>query len=69
MPQICFFSASFLNDIILSCKRTKRTKLKGFGYDKALKDPWRYSIEMCLGDNVGDFLTSEVMLTDVLDFG
>ncbi len=51
LPNAQFFPVAFLNEILLSCKRVpKKRKLHGFGYKKALKNPWQYPTNQCIED-------------------
>ncbi len=42
------FPTELLNEHILATKLPNKKKLKGFGYEKALKYPWKYSLETVL---------------------
>ena len=44
--KVYILPSFFLNEILLCCK-TKRKNCKGFSYEKALKDPWKFTIEKC----------------------
>ncbi len=45
MPKTFFFATYFFNEIMLACKRVRKTC--GYAYDKALKNPWKYDILEC----------------------
>lgn len=42
-----FLPPTFLNEILLDCKKVSKSKLQGFAYKKALKNPWKYTILDC----------------------
>ncbi len=49
------FPTALLNDKLLATKFTQKKKLRGFGFEKALKCPWKYSLET-VEEEAGDFV-------------